>query len=105
MNRPLGGDRGLTDYFEEGVEETISFRREIGLGNVVNAVIHLIQKEEMEELWRFVLSPLLAYLDDFEGQNKLIGLNLLDSLLLKVNSSLLIKTGVGLVFSQVSLLF
>lgn len=59
------------------------------------------QTNEVEDLWPFVLPPLLAFLDDYEATNKLIGISLLDALLSRVDGSLLRRTGVGLIFQSV----
>lgn len=59
------------------------------------------QPAEVEDLWPFLLPPLLAYLDDYEAANKVIGISVLDALLDKVDASLLRRTGVGKVFEKV----
>ena len=55
----------------------------------------------MEDLWRYILPPILAFLDDYETRNKLIGMYLLSILLTKVDASLLNRTGAGQIFQQV----
>ena len=56
----------------------------------------------MEDLWRYILPPILAFLDDYETRNKLIGMYLLSTLLMQVDASLLNRTGAGQIFQQVS---
>ena len=55
----------------------------------------------MEDLWRYILPPILAFLDDYETRNKLIGMYLLSILLTKVDASLLNRTGAGQIFQHV----
>lgn len=62
-----------------------------------------LQTQEIENLWPLLLPPLLAYLDDYDVGNKLIGTTILSALLRKVDSSLLKRTGVGLIFHHVSI--
>lgn len=124
MSRPLGGDSGIQHWYEESEDDATSWRRQPGLGAVVELVINalqvshrlalfrwacclsadlaLVQPGEIEDLWPLLLPPLLAYLDDYDAKNKLVGLSLLDALLAKVDASLLRRTGVGKVFEKVS---
>lgn len=60
-----------------------------------------VQTQEIENLWPLLLPPLLAYLDDYDVGNKWIGTTILSALLRKVDSSLLKRTGVGLIFQNV----
>jgi len=59
------------------------------------------QPAEVEDLWPFLLPPVLTFLDDFEAKNKLAGVSILDALLNKADESLLRRTGVGKVFEKV----
>ncbi|ORY92745.1 hypothetical protein BCR35DRAFT_311735 [Leucosporidium creatinivorum] len=102
LSRPVGGDNAMTDWYEEGDEDDRSWRTQPGLGNVVRVVVLALEKNETEDLWPLLLPPLLAYLDDYHPPNKLIGVTILEALLPQVDSSLLIRTGVGKVFEQVS---
>ncbi|BGP48080.1 hypothetical protein JCM10450v2_003952 [Rhodotorula kratochvilovae] len=100
LSRPLGGDRGVTDWFEQGDDDATSWRKQPGLGGVVKVVVEALQPGEVEDLWPFLLPPLLAFLDDYEAANKLLGIAILDALLDKVDESLLRRTGVGKVFEK-----
>ncbi|BGP24594.1 hypothetical protein JCM10295v2_003512 [Rhodotorula toruloides] len=97
LSRPLGGDSGIQHWYEESEDALSSWRRQPGLGAVVELVI---KPGEIEDLWPLLLPPMLAYLDDYDAKNKLVGLSLLDALLLKVDASLLRRTGVGKVFEK-----
>ncbi|GAA5940462.1 hypothetical protein JCM10213_007540 [Rhodosporidiobolus nylandii] len=100
LSRPLGGDRGLQDWYEETEDDATGWRPQAGLGGVVQVVIEALQPGEVEDLWPFLLPPLLSYLDDFEQRNRIVGITLLDSLLDRVDASLLRRTGVGKVFEK-----
>lgn len=60
------------------------------------------QANELEAEWPLVLPPVLSFLDDYSAHNKLTGTTILDKLLPRVESSLLIRTGVGKVIEKVS---
>ncbi|KAJ8295172.1 hypothetical protein OF846_002202 [Rhodotorula toruloides] len=100
LSRPLGGDSGIQHWYEESEDDATSWRRQPGLGAVVELVINALQPGEIEDLWPLLLPPLLAYLDEYDAKNKLVGLSLLDALLAKVDASLLRRTGVGKVFEK-----
>ncbi|BGP55412.1 hypothetical protein JCM8202_003739 [Rhodotorula sphaerocarpa] len=100
LSRPLGGDRALNSWFESSEADASSWRQQVGLAAVVNRVLQALQPGEVEDLWPFLLPPLLAYLEDFESANKLKGILLLDTLLSRVDASLLRRTGVGKVFER-----
>ncbi|GAA5842665.1 hypothetical protein JCM9279_003654 [Rhodotorula babjevae] len=100
LSRPLGGDRAMTDWFEDSEEGTTSWRRQAGLASVVKLVIEALEPAEVEDLWPFLLPPVLTFLDDYEAQNKLAGVSILDALLDKADESLLRRTGVGKVFEK-----
>ncbi|GAA6056712.1 hypothetical protein JCM3770_006479 [Rhodotorula araucariae] len=100
LARPLGGDRGLTDWFEGSEDDATSWRKQPGLGGVVKLVVQRLQPGEIEDLWPFLLPPLLAFLDDYEAANKLVGISILDALLDRTDESLLRRTGVGKVFEK-----
>ncbi|GJN89341.1 hypothetical protein Rhopal_002321-T1 [Rhodotorula paludigena] len=100
LARPRGGDSGLNDWFDESEADARSWRRQAGLASVVKVIIEALEPGEVEDVWPLLLPPLLAYLDDFESGNKLVGMSLLDSLLDKTDESLLRRTGVGKVFEK-----
>lgn len=107
----------MLDWYEES-EDRESWRSEFGTGASVDIILsglhachfprytHLrlttlsLQRNEIEDVWPLILPPLLAFLDDYESSNKLTGLNLLSTLLQKVDGSLLKRTGIGSVFQQ-----
>ncbi|BGP32019.1 hypothetical protein JCM10296v2_003798 [Rhodotorula toruloides] len=100
LSRPLGGDSGIQHWYEESEDDATSWRRQPGLGSVVELVINVLQPGEIEDLWPVLLPPLLAYLDDYDAKDKLVGLSLLNALLTKIDASLLRRTGVGKVFEK-----
>ncbi|GAA5989643.1 hypothetical protein JCM10908_000567 [Rhodotorula pacifica] len=100
LSRPLGGEGALNTWFESSEQDVKSWRRQVGLAAVVNRVIGVLQPGEVEDLWPFLLPPLLSYLDDFETVNKIRGVAILDTLLARVDASLLRRTGVGKVFER-----
>lgn len=66
------------------------------------------QMEEFEDLWPWLLPPVLSFLDDHDTENKILGLHLVATLLDRLSgvpgsrpSTLLARTGVGRVFQQV----
>ncbi|GAA5959642.1 hypothetical protein JCM3765_007227 [Sporobolomyces pararoseus] len=106
LNRPLGGPRSTDDWNEESDRDG-GWKREVGLSGTVLTIIQNLKAEELEDLWPWLLPPILSYLDDFNPHNKILGLHLLDSLLNSLSnhgsqgsSSLLVRTGVGKVFKQ-----
>ncbi|KAG0656116.1 hypothetical protein C6P46_000435 [Rhodotorula mucilaginosa] len=100
LSRPLGGEGALNTWFESSEQDVTSWRRQVGLAAVVNLVIEALQPGEIEDLWPFLLPPLLSYLDDFESANKMRGVAILGTLLKRVDASLLRRTGVGKVFER-----
>ncbi|GAA5896987.1 hypothetical protein JCM8208_006131 [Rhodotorula glutinis] len=100
LSRPLGGDRAMTDWFEESEEGATSWRRQAGIGSVVKLVVDALEPSEVEDLWPFLLPPVLTFLDDYEAKHKLAGVSILDALLDKADESLLRRTGVGKVFEK-----
>ncbi|GAA6002309.1 hypothetical protein JCM10207_001057 [Rhodosporidiobolus poonsookiae] len=100
LSRPLGGSGGLQAWQEEAESDATSWRRQVGLGGVVQIVVEALQPGEVEDLWPFLLPPVLTYLDDYETKNRVIGIWILDSLLDRVDASLLRRTGVGKVFEK-----
>ncbi|GAA5861701.1 hypothetical protein JCM3774_002676 [Rhodotorula dairenensis] len=100
LSRPLGGEGALNTWFESGDHDLKSWRRQIGLAAVVDRILEVLQPGEIEDLWPFLLPPLLSYLDDYESVNKIRGVAILDTLLTRVDASLLRRTGVGKVFER-----
>ncbi|KPV75507.1 uncharacterized protein RHOBADRAFT_53478 [Rhodotorula graminis WP1] len=100
LSRPLGGDRAMTDWFEESEDGATSWRWQAGLGSVVKLLIAALEPSEVEDLWPFLLPPVLTLLDDYEAKNKFVGVSILDKLLDKADASLLRRTGVGKVFEK-----
>lgn len=88
----------LLDWYSTG-----SWRSSPGLASVVRAVVEELGPDEVEGVWGELLPPVLAYVDDYEPRNKLVGVGIVDCLLGVVSGSLLTRTGVGQVLSQVSL--
>lgn len=115
----------MNAWFDSSEQDPSSWRRQVGLAAVVNRTVqalevlvgslrHKLRKDadspfahlheqpsEVEDLWPYLLPPLLAYLDDFESANKIRGTAILDTLLRRVDASLLRRTGVGKVFEKV----
>ncbi|GAA5910721.1 hypothetical protein JCM6882_002061 [Rhodosporidiobolus microsporus] len=100
LSRPLGGERGTQDWYEDSEDDGTGWRRQAGLGGVVQVVIEGLKPGEVEDLWPLLLPPLLSYLDDYETKNKVVGTEILASLLDRVDASLLRRTGVGKVFEK-----
>ena len=128
LSRPHGGEGALNTWFESSEQDATSWRRQVGLSAVVNVIFEALkvrgnytllsdddghpdgalpadstQPGEIEDLWPFLLPPLLSYLDDFESANKMRGVAILGTLLKHVDASLLRRTGVGKVFERVRL--
>ncbi|GAA5996320.1 hypothetical protein JCM5350_007230 [Sporobolomyces pararoseus] len=110
LNRPLGGPSGIDDWNEESDQDGVrGWKREIGLSGTILTILQNLKVEELEDLWPWLLPPILSYLEDFNPLNKILGLHLLDSLLNlftekksegNSSSTLLVRTGVGKVFKQ-----
>ncbi|GAA5869640.1 hypothetical protein JCM8547_005093 [Rhodosporidiobolus lusitaniae] len=100
LSRPLGGHTGMQSWYSEAEQDTTSWRTQAGVGAVVKLVIEALMLGEVEDLWPFLLPPLLAYLDDYEARTRIVGTALLNSLLDRVDASLLRRTGVGKVFEK-----
>lgn len=69
--------------------------------SLADSVDRRLQRNEMEDSWPLLLPPLLAYLDDHDASKKIVGTSILQTLLERVDSGLLVRTGVGKVFEQV----
>lgn len=100
LSRPHGGEGALNTWFESSEQDATSWRRQVGLSAVVNVIFEALKPGEIEDLWPFLLPPLLSYLDDFESANKMRGVAILGTLLKHVDASLLRRTGVGKVFER-----
>ncbi|GAA6027246.1 hypothetical protein JCM8097_002521 [Rhodosporidiobolus ruineniae] len=100
LSRPLGGDNAQQSWYEESEGNATGWRKQAGLGGLVKLLIEALQPGEVEDLWPLLLPPILSYLDDFETKHKVVGTTLLDSLLDRVDASLLRRTGVGKVFEK-----
>ncbi|GAA6060508.1 hypothetical protein JCM10212_005589 [Sporobolomyces blumeae] len=97
LSRPLGGDRGTSDWQDEAED---GWKREVGVAGVVLEIVLRLRREEVEDLWPLILPPLLSFLDDFTPSNRILGMHILGALLERVDRSLLVRTGVGKVFEQ-----
>ncbi|GAA5907613.1 uncharacterized protein JCM6883_001833 [Sporobolomyces salmoneus] len=108
LNRPLGGP---TNLGSDMGEDEAGWKREGGVSGTVLTVIQNLRIEELEEMWPWLLPPVLSFLDDYNTENKVLGLHLLDTLIEKlqepteqggrsIGGSLLTRTGVGKVFEQ-----
>ncbi|GAA5978252.1 hypothetical protein JCM11641_001149 [Rhodosporidiobolus odoratus] len=100
LSRPLGGQTGVQDWYEEPEGDATGWRKQPGLGGVVNLIIETLEPNEVEDLWPPLLPPVLSYLDDYESKSRIVGVRLLDKLLDRVDASLLRRTGVGKVFEK-----
>ncbi|KAK4047725.1 hypothetical protein OIV83_005233 [Microbotryomycetes sp. JL201] len=97
--RVPGGDKAVLDWFERD-EGQLTWRTEPWFDGVVEWAINATPTNEIERSWPLLLPPLLAYLDDYDAQNKLCGVSLLVKLLEKVDGNLLKRTGVGALFEK-----
>ncbi|GAA5944901.1 uncharacterized protein JCM15063_001984 [Sporobolomyces koalae] len=101
LSRPLGGTTGRArDAGSELAEEGSGWKTIVGLSGVVLTIIQSLDDQQVEDLWPWLLPPVLSFLDDHDPRNKIQGLDLLDELLNKTSRSLLVRTGVGKVFQQ-----
>ncbi|KAJ7224242.1 hypothetical protein GGX14DRAFT_649117 [Mycena pura] len=89
LARPAGGPSASQDFYD-----TQTWKDYPGVSNTVLWCVRNLPTSAYEELWPFVIPPIMALLDDYEARYKLLGVNITSVMLERVPSSLLKRTGV-----------
>ncbi|THH27721.1 hypothetical protein EUX98_g6464 [Antrodiella citrinella] len=92
----LGGAMAQLDYLENQV-----WKEAVGVVDVISWCMSNMEASVYEQLWPFVVPPIMTLLDDHEVQYKLQGVLLTKILIARAPPELLRRTGVdGLIFSS-----
>ncbi|KAJ7265856.1 hypothetical protein B0H12DRAFT_173170 [Mycena haematopus] len=89
LARPAGGPAASQDFYDSQ-----TWKDHPGSSNVLLWCVRNIPNQAYEECWHLVIPPLMALLDDYEARYKLMGVRITSTVLDRVPSSVLKRTGV-----------